>query len=49
MDKDKFYKQIKKFTLGVKEYNDPEKHAILEYKLIQGKQQIVPAPNFVSF
>ena len=35
IDKEKFYKQIKKFTLGVKDYEDPEKHAIMEYRLLQ--------------
>lgn len=49
IDKEKFYKQIKKFTLGVKEYNDLERNAIMEYNIIQGKKQIVPSPNFVSF
>ena len=34
IDKEKFYKQIKKFTLGVKEYKDLEKNAIMEYRLI---------------
>ena len=49
IDKQNFYKQIKKFTLGVEEYNDLEKNTIMEYRLIQRKQQIVPSPKFISF
>ena len=30
---EKFYKQIKKYTLGVKEYKDLERNAIMDYRL----------------
>ena len=38
IDKEKFYKQLKKFTLGVREYNDFEKQVIMEYRSIQNRQ-----------
>jgi len=46
---EKFYKQIKKFTLGRKEYKDLERNAIMDYRLTQIRQQVVPQPNFITF
>ena len=46
---EKFYKQIKKYTLGVKEYKDLERNAIMDYRLTQTRLEIVPQPNFITF
>ena len=40
IDKQKFYNQIKKISLGAG--NDVEKKAILDYQLKQYRQEIVP-------